>query len=262
MKENYFAFKEMTDNQRKILIDTIQLYDAYVDAYRDSRSYRGGMHWKKAKGRQYLFRSMDRYGNGKSLGPRSEETEKVYTQFKQNKTEVKERLTSLEMRLKEQARFCRAASIQRVPRIAASILRVLDQHKLLGRNVIVIGTHAIYAYEAAAGVILDTTLLSTSDIDILWDVRSRLNLAVYDDTAKETGLVELLQKADRLFKKVDRKRLKKKRDRHQSFAVALLVIMHMPQYKFNPADLKMFPKRLVDEAMAEISNLDLPPGFQ
>ncbi|MBT8339184.1 MAG: hypothetical protein HKP58_08105 [Desulfatitalea sp.] len=64
-----------------------------------------------------------------------------------------------------------------------------------------------------------------------------------------------------LSKQTDREPIKKKRDRHQSFVVAFLAIVHMPQYEFNPTDLKIFPKRLVDEAMAEISNLDLPPGF-
>ena len=74
-------FKEMSDNQRRIFIDTAQLYEAFIVAYRRSRSYRGGMHWKKAKGREYLFRSRDRYGNGKSMGLRSPETEKILTEF-------------------------------------------------------------------------------------------------------------------------------------------------------------------------------------
>ncbi len=62
-------FKEMSDNQRRVYIDTAQLYEAFMAAYHKSRAYRGGMHWKKAKGREYLFRSRDRYGYGKSLGP-------------------------------------------------------------------------------------------------------------------------------------------------------------------------------------------------
>ena len=78
-------FTEMNDSQRRVFIDTVQLYDAYIDAFYKSRAYRGGMHWKKAKGREYLFKSRDRYGYGKSLGPRSPETEKILAEFRKNK---------------------------------------------------------------------------------------------------------------------------------------------------------------------------------
>ena len=50
MKENEFMPKEMSANQRRIFIDTAQLYEAYIVTFRESRSYRGGMHWKKSKG--------------------------------------------------------------------------------------------------------------------------------------------------------------------------------------------------------------------
>lgn len=191
-------FKEMSDNQRRVYIDTAQLYDALMATYHKSRAYRGGMHWKKAKGREYLFKSRDRYGYGKSLGPRSPETEKILKEFRKNKQKLMERLTSLRNRMKEQARFCKAAMIQRVPRIAAATLRLLDQQKLLGRNVLIVGTNALYAYEAAAGVFLDTSIMATKDLDILWDIRSKLTL-VSDNDIDHTGLLDILRKADRSF---------------------------------------------------------------
>ena len=77
IKENLLKIIEYNDNQRRIFIDTVQLYFAYMDTFQKSRAYRGGMHWKKAKGREYLFKTVDRYGNGKSLGVRSKETEKI-----------------------------------------------------------------------------------------------------------------------------------------------------------------------------------------
>lgn len=60
-------FKEMTDNQRRVFIDTIQLHEAFVAVFNKNRSYRGGMHWKKSKGHEYLFRSRDRFGYGKNF---------------------------------------------------------------------------------------------------------------------------------------------------------------------------------------------------
>jgi len=155
------------------------------------------MHWKKAKGREYLFRSRDRYGYGKSLGPRSPETEKILKEFRKNKQQLKERLESLKDRLKEQARFCKAAMIQRVPRVAAEALRHLALQKLLGRNVLIVGTNALYAYEAAAGAYVDTSITATGDLDILWDVRSRLTLVA--EGIDKIGLLDILRKADRSF---------------------------------------------------------------
>ncbi len=189
---------ELSDNQRRIYIDTSQIYEAFILAFRKSQSYGGGMHWKKAKGKEYLFKSQDRYGYGKSLGPRSPETEKILADFRSAKKQAKEQLASLKNRLKEQARFCKAAMIQRVPRVVTKILILLDQKKFLGRNIIVAGTNAMYAYEAAAGVFLDHPIMATMDMDILWDVRSGFTLAGNDDMDR-TGLIDILRKADRSF---------------------------------------------------------------
>jgi len=65
---------------------------------------------------------------------------KILKEFRKNKQQVKERLDSLKNWMKEQARFCKAAMIQRVPKVAAETLRLLDQQKLLGRNVSIVGT--------------------------------------------------------------------------------------------------------------------------
>ena len=191
-------FKEMSDNQRRVYLDAVQLYEAFISAFQKSRSYRGGMHWKKAKGRQYLFKTRDRYGYGESLGPRSAETEKILADFRKAKKEAKDRLATLKNRLKEQSRFCKAAMIQRVPRIVTGVLRVLEQRNLLGQNILVVGTNAMYAYEAAAGVFVDRPLTATRDMDILWDVRPKLTLFAEDET-DPIDLLDILRKADKSF---------------------------------------------------------------
>jgi hypothetical protein len=191
-------FKEMADNQRRVFIDTVQLYQAFMDTFQKSRSYTGGMHWKKSKGREYLFKTRDRYGYGKSLGVRSVKTEKILDDFRQAKKDLKERMAVSKERLKEQARFCKAAMIQRVPRIVTNILRLLDQQNLLGKNIIVVGTNALYAYEASAGIFFDSPIMATRDMDILWDIRPKLTLAA-DDKAEPGGLLSILRKSDRSF---------------------------------------------------------------
>ncbi len=197
-------FIEMTDIQRKIFIDASQLHEAFIDAYYKNAAYRGGMHWKKAKGKAYLFRSLDRFGNGKSLGLRSDETEKIYNGFHKKKNRLKSKLRTLRNELIEQARFCKAAKIQRMPRVAAAILRSLELHKLLGKNLQVIGTNALYAYEAAAGIFLEDKLLATRDMDVLWDIRTRLNLCTLQEVDAK-GLLGVIRKADRSFDLIGKK---------------------------------------------------------
>jgi hypothetical protein len=91
--------------------------------------------------------------------------------------------------------------IQRVPRIVTGVLRVLEQRNLLGQNILVIGTNALYAYEAAAGVFLDRPLTATRDMDILWDVRPKLTLYAEDEN-DSIDLLDVLRKADKSFEPV------------------------------------------------------------
>ena len=195
---------QMNDDQRRIYIDAAQLHEAYMDDFTKSRAYRGGMHWKKAKGKEYLFRSLNRYGYGKSLGVRSKESEKIYRNFHNQKKQVLDRLKHLKKKLKGQARFCRAARIARVPRTVTAILRLLEKHQLLGRNLQIVGTNALYAYEARAGVFLERGLLATQDMDVLRDIRPKLRLFAIDDVDNK-GLIDILQKADRSFDLLSKK---------------------------------------------------------
>ena len=239
---------EYSENQRRIFIDAIQLYTAYMEAYQKSRAYRGGMHWKTVKGREYLVKTLDRYGNGKSLGPRSRDTEKTYRHFHRSKEEIKDRLKILTARMKEQARFCKAAMIQRVPKAVTRILRVLEEQKILGQNVSIVGTNIMYAYEAAAGAFLDRSILATQDMDLMWDTRPKLSL-VMEKGMEPRGLISLLKKADRSFERMGK--AKYRAVNKNGYMVDLIKTM--------PKDIRRFEKRRIggsgDLQAAEVRNL-------
>ena len=172
-----------------------EVFEAWREADREFRhSYRGAMRWKTVHGTQYLYRTFGKIGN--SLGPRSPELEKVKADYTGQRARLRRRLTGLEMRLKDMARLNRAFNLGRVPGIAARILRKLDQEGLLGKHLFVGGTNSLYAYEAAAGVLFETGLTATEDVDLLWDVRRHLSLALID-TRKE-GVLGLLRQVDPL----------------------------------------------------------------
>ena len=62
----------------------------------------------------------------------------------------------------------------------------------------VVGTHALYAYEAAAGVHFASQVTTTRDIDLLWDTRKRVAFA--QTLAKDSpSMLAALQKVDKTF---------------------------------------------------------------
>lgn len=194
---------EMNNNMRRMLVDTQQLWDAFHEAWRRRQSFEGGLTWKKAKGRDYLVRIYSDIGSkGKkqtSLGVRSSETERIFMEFREGKSEAAARVASLGERLDDQARLNKAVRLARVPVIAAKVLRLLDRAGLLGRNISVSGTNSLFAYEAAAGVLVERDLMATGDLDLLMEARAKLRLSA--DGLDTEGLLGLLRKADKSFEK-------------------------------------------------------------
>ena len=87
MAAEYF-FREFQDNQQRTLNRTAAAYQAYLEAVQASRPLKGGMHWKKVKGREYLYKYWDRYGHGSSLGLRSPHTEGLWEEFGRQRREI------------------------------------------------------------------------------------------------------------------------------------------------------------------------------
>ena len=189
-------FKELSDQQSRLQIDITQLFDAYGELQRQRAETNYTLVWKRLRGKQYLFKKIDARGNGRIVGPRNRETQAAQEAFRHRRAELRGRDAGLRTRLAEQARLAKALGLGRVPRVTAAVLRVLNRSGLLGRNVIVVGTNALYAYEAAAGVRLDSAVMETADIDILWEAGARLTLAA--DIAG-AGLIGVLRQANRSF---------------------------------------------------------------
>lgn len=189
-------FAELTGAQRRQLIDARQVFGTFRDTEGELRHrVRGRMHWRRIQGKDYLYHVAGKVK--RSLGARGPETEQVFQDFTEQRARVVLRHGRLRLRLDEMAPVNRAMMLGRVPVMAARILRRLDAAGLLGRSLFVIGTHALFAYEAASGVIFDSGLTATEDLDLLWDARRRLSLALVD--ARAEGVIGLLKKVDHTF---------------------------------------------------------------
>ncbi|MCW5221948.1 hypothetical protein D5041_20070 [Verminephrobacter aporrectodeae subsp. tuberculatae] len=190
-------FSDLSPNQAKAFVDAEQGYRAHRDAQEKMHPYKGGMHWKHIAGKQYLYRTLDSKGTAKSLGPRSEETEALHSSFRQRRSELEHRLVSLDARVQEQTRMARALRVGAAPRVLAGVCRALCEHGLMGRNVLIIGTNALYAYEALAGVRLQSDVTATQDMDVLFKHKLRLK-AVARNMGPE-GFLGVLKTVDKSF---------------------------------------------------------------
>jgi hypothetical protein len=190
-----YSFREFHQNQQLTLARAIQAYQAYLETTEAGRPLAGGMHWKKIKDREYLYKYRNRYGHGRSLGPRSAATELLFSEFRRERRELRDRLARQRQRLAEAARFCRAALIHRVPDLVTRVLRRLDCGGLPEASLLVIGTQALHALEFAAGAFIDTPRTSS-----FWSGgHTGLTLAVTTEISRDR-LLSMLRRADRSFR--------------------------------------------------------------
>lgn len=197
MRKKY-SWIDIGDDARRQYIDAQSVFTAWEEAYKDMLNVRGSMRWKNQNGTDYLIR-VSTVGNNKSLGPRSEETEKIHDNFVARKIATQQRFSELSETLERQQRMNRALFVGRAPRILVDILNRLYKEGLSGFFT-VIGTHALYAYEARAGVLFgETEAMATQDIDFLLDVRKRISFVTKMRYAA-TSMLKLIQKVDPSFR--------------------------------------------------------------
>lgn len=188
-------FSDLTAEQARQLIDCRQIFDAQRHAMLEARRrFSGSMEWRGDSSHQYLYRRQGRVA--KSLGVRSPETEQAYAAFTHGRQANDDRIAGLTATLEAMAPVNRALGLGRVPNLVARILRRIDQHDLLGERVALVGTNALFAYEAAAGVQMRSGLLATGDMDLAVDARR--GMAVVARMPAE-GLMGLLRRVDRSF---------------------------------------------------------------
>ncbi len=182
-------------------IDSVAVFEALEEAVAEAAQVRGGMYWHAgpptAPDAKYLVRTTPA-GAETSLGARAPETEAIYARFTRRKQESAERMAGLRAALVQQQRLNRALRVGRVDPLVVSLLGRLASTQL-GEHFRVIGTHALYAYEALAGVRLDAEVLATRDMDLLWDTRKRITFST-QLARVDSSMLGVLKKVDNTFR--------------------------------------------------------------
>ena len=194
------------------------------------------MVWKTAKGTDYLARSAyDKSGIRRqtSLGPRSPQTERTKDEYESGRIAAVARFKETDAVLTRQAAVNRALGLGRLPLSAARILRSINSAGLLGNGVRVVGTNAIYAYEAAAGVLVDPGITATADIDLLFDSRQSIDFVVSDDVP-ERSLMKVVRQFDKTFMRTEHEY---SAQNAEGYMVDLIKPMRNPPWKVDIASI-------------------------
>lgn len=189
--------QEIDGNAQRQYIDAKSVFTAFEEAKKNAAEVRGGMLWKTQNGTDYLIRTTTRRGQ-KSLGPRSEQNETIYKEFTARKQRVEKRVSDLRAELERHRKLNKVFHVGRAPEILVAILNKLTASGLADYFT-VIGTHSLYAYEAAAGIRFQAAeALETKDVDLLWDTRKRLSFIAQME-GLDLSFLGLLREVDSTF---------------------------------------------------------------
>lgn len=193
-------YLSIPDNAARQAIDSSAVFLAWLRAAAEARRYAGGMYFKREGEYEYLVKTSPS-NRQQRLGPRNPETEAAYRSFTNAKQESQERSKALGAVLHEAERMNKALKVGRAPNLVVDVLNALEAVSL-GPHFTVVGTHALYAYEAAASVRIEAGAMATQDIDLLWDARKRVQFLSTMDKL-DSSMLKILQRIDPSFRRMD-----------------------------------------------------------
>ena len=189
-------FLPLQPDQLRQFIDAETVFVALEQARRTASEVRGSMFWRTEKGRDYLVRASSQAAQ-KRLGSRNLETEGIFARFIQRKTEAELRVKTLQEAAERNRRVNLALRVGRCPNLLVSILDRFDRAGI-SEHFLTVGTHALYAYETAAGVRVMPGALATQDVDLLFDTRKRVSFMTRL-AENDLSLIDILRKVDKTF---------------------------------------------------------------
>lgn len=232
-----FTFHELNEQQKRQLIDAEMLFSALEKAEAEALRHRGSMFWREQDGGRYLI-SLSPHSKQRSLGPASPGNELKYERFTKRKEEVGARVKSLRERADEYRRMNKALRVGRTPDVVIDVLNTMMRYGV-AEHFLVVGTHALYAYETAAGARFPVDVMATQDADLLFNTESRADfLQVMED--RRMSFLGILQKADKTFERDDM-------EKHTARNASGFEIDLIRRYPPDPEDKKEHPLRLTPD---------------
>lgn len=189
-------FIEKSSRQLTQYIDACTVFDALEAATKAAAQYRGSLFWREIKGKDYLIRTTPK-GDQRSVGPKTDDNKDAVEIFTANKDATEGRMRQLKAELETQRRLNLSLQVGRAPQVLIDTINAIHGAGL-SDHFLVVGTHALYAYEAAAGVTIPPNAMATQDVDLLFDTRKRVKFFTQMERL-DASLLDVLRKADKTF---------------------------------------------------------------
>lgn len=142
---------------------------------------------------------MSRHQKRVSLGRKDSNTVEIYELFNKQKKELKGSLKQSKELLIKNEKINKFTKISRVPNVLVNLFRRINELGL-DDKVIIIGTNALYLYEAHCGVFIEEQHLATFDIDVFNKRDKKISFALKEKLPQKT-LKSILTDVDSSFKK-------------------------------------------------------------
>ena len=180
------------------LARSVEAYDRHAAALATIKKYASTMSWQESASGTFLTKT-DANGTVHCLGPKTDALIGVHQRYVVAQIAAQEAIDACAEELRICENLNRTTGANRVDPI---VIRILNEFQSSGLNGCyrVIGTHALYAYEAAARVTFDPATTTTNDVDVLLDVQQRMRI-VRELGAAGVSMIQLLQRVDSSFER-------------------------------------------------------------
>ncbi|MDQ7068640.1 MAG: GSU2403 family nucleotidyltransferase fold protein [Sulfurimonas sp.] len=186
--------------KEKLFVNSELQYKGYIQkVLRFNKSFRYRMGWNKVKDKEYLFKECLDTKKRESLGRKSDETIEIYEIFNKQKKELKESIKQSVTLMTKNEKLNKFSKISRVPNILVNLFRKINELGL-DEKVIIIGTNALYVYEAYSAVFIEEQHLATYDIDVFNKRDKKISFALKEKMPQKT-LKSILLDVDKSFQK-------------------------------------------------------------
>ena len=187
-----------TDKELRDIANFEAIYERYIDNERTLFNLPYCMYEKSIKNKSYLYFQKDSLSSATSLGPLNEDNLLKLNNYKEKKEYLNNTGDSLSESVMEAVKYFRLSKANRVDSKVAKILRELDKHEALGRDLLVVGTNAFVAYEIHAQTLMFPENMATDDFDLTW-YRETFASINKDYEKKPIKLIKILQSIDKSY---------------------------------------------------------------
>ena len=154
-------FSQATSDQVNAIRESWMALDSHANSLQVAGLARGGMHWKKINGREYLYKTTDGTGNAASLGLRSAKTEAIHAEFVEKKASAARQTRQATVRLLLQSKFNHTLKVGRLPNAVLKVCQDLSASGGVPNDVVQIGLICLHAYEVLFGVHFNASVLKS-----------------------------------------------------------------------------------------------------